>query len=138
MKTPSLEIFDANLAVSNFKHEQMVKVMAAIIRIALSKPYFSPADLSADILDERDRQGCVSNSWNSLTALEIIERLPLHFHDPARKIFGGRIKNTNPSAKGRWVGCYRLSSKALAETWLARNCPQAPAKQITAEQLQLA
>jgi hypothetical protein len=121
MKTPSTAISDAERAVQNYKHELMVRVMTQIIRLALTKPIISPADIDPDIVPEASHQGVISNSWNSLTSLEIIERLPMGYTDPVRNIFGGRIKNTNEGAKGRWTGAYRLRSKALAETWLARN-----------------
>ena len=138
MKTPSSEISDAERAVSNYKHELLVRVMAAIIRVAFTKPFFSPADIPEDIVADQHHQGVLSNSWNALTALEIIERLSMGFTDEERKIFGGRIKNTNPGAKGRWTACYKLKSKALAETWLVRNKQAASVpKPVATEQLAL-
>jgi hypothetical protein len=121
MKTPSTAISDAERAVQNYKHELMVRVMSQIIHLALKKPFISPADIDPDIVPESSHQGVISNSWNSLTALEIIERLPMGYTDPDRKIFGGRIKNTNEGAKGRWTGAYRLRSKLMALMWLDRN-----------------
>ena len=137
MITLSPEISDAERAVQNYKHEQMVRVMAAILRLALVKPFVSPGDIDPDLVPEESRQGILSNSWNSLTSLEIIERLPMGYTDPANNIYGGRIQNTNESSKGRWVGCYRLRSAALARTWLLRNKQVTPPPSPeTGEQLQ--
>lgn len=121
VKTLPQPISDAERSVSNFKRGQLVKVMAQIIRIAFQKPYFSPADIKEEIVAESDRQGCASNGWSALVAVEIIERLPINFNNAEQKIFAGRIKNTNPGAKGRWTCAYRLLSKKLAETWMRRN-----------------
>src|ERR1700729_1552767 len=121
MTTPSPQISDAERAVSNFKHELLVKVMAQIITVAFQKKYFSPADISENIVQEQHLQGVVSNGWNSLAALEIIERLPMNLTSEEHKIFGGRIKNTNEHAKGRWTAAYRLKNPSLAKTWMARN-----------------
>ena len=137
MKTPSPEISDAERAVQNYKHELMVRVMSAIIHVAFKKPFFSPADIDPDIVPESDRQGCLSNAWSTLHSLEIIERLPMGYTDPSLGIFGGRIKNTNESAKGRFTGCYRLVSRSLAETWLARNGHPVQRKPAVGEQLQM-
>ncbi len=138
MKTPSPEISDAERAVNAYKHELLVRVMAAIIRVAFTKPFFSPADIPEDIVADAHRQGCTSNGWNALTALEIIERLSMGFTDEERKIFGGRIKNTNPGAKSRWTACYKLKSKTLADTWMIRNKQAASVpKPVATEQLAL-
>ena len=121
MITPSTAISDAERAVSNYKHELLVRVMAAIIRVSLQKPFVSCGDIPEDIVPDDSRQGVVSNGYNALVALEIIERLPMGYTDPQNKIFGGRIQNTNPGAKGRWTGAYRLHSAAAARTWMQRN-----------------
>ena len=65
MKSLSTEIADAERAVQAYKHELMVRVMAAILRIAMVKPYFSPADLDTDIVSEQHHQGVISNAWNT-------------------------------------------------------------------------
>lgn len=138
MKTPSTEISDAERAVMAYKSELMVRVMAAIIHVAFRKPFFSPSDINPDIVPEKDHQGCLSNSWNTLAALEIIERLPMTYTDPELGIFGGRIRNENPGAKKRWTACYRLYSRPLAETWLARNGHPVQRKpEVVGEQLQM-
>ena len=137
MKTPSPEISDAERAVQNYKHELMVRVMSAIIHVAFKRPFFSPADIDPDIVPSESHQGVISNSWNALTALEIIERLPMGYTDPSLGIFGGRIKNTNDGAKGRWTGAYKLVSRSLAETWLARNGHPVQRKPVVGEQLQM-
>lgn len=121
MKTLPPPVSDAERAVHAYKHKLIVRVMTAILDTAMRKTYLSPADLPPDLVEPEHRQGVTSNAWNSLTALEIIERLPMHYNDAKLGIFGGRIANTNPAAKGRWTGCYRLVSRALAQTWLERN-----------------
>jgi hypothetical protein len=121
MKTLPAPISDAERAVNAFKHELLVRVMAAIVRKAMVQAHVSAADIPEDIVEKEHRQGVASNAWNSLAALEIIERLPLGFTDPDKKIFGGRVTNTNAGAKGRWVAVYRLRSRAAAITWMTRN-----------------
>jgi len=121
MKTLAQPISDAERAVNAYKHELLVRVMACIVRVALRQVDFSANDVPQDIVDKEHRQGVASNAWNSLAALEIIERAPLAFSDPARQIFGGRIMNSHDGAKGRWVAVYRLRSRSAALTWLARN-----------------
>jgi hypothetical protein len=123
MITPSQPVTDALLAVHGNKHPALVRVQAAIVRAALDRFYVSPGDIPEDICAKEDRQGVASNAWNGLRALEIIEPVPLNLVDESRKIFGGRIQNTNPSAKGRWVACYRLKSRGAAVAWLAKNAP---------------
>lgn len=114
-------ISDAERAVMAYKHELMVRVMEIIVRAALRQPYVSANDVPEDCVEKQHRQGVASNAWNSLTALEIIERVPLYFTDDERQIFGGRTMNKNEGAKGRWVSVYRLRSACAAHTWLARN-----------------
>lgn len=121
MKPLSQPVTDALLAVHGNKHVQLIRVQAEIVRVAMERFYVSPADIPEDICAKEDRQGVASNAWNGLKALEIIEAVPMNLVDAARKIFGGRIQNTNPSAKGRWVACYRLRSRTAALTWLENN-----------------
>jgi len=121
MKTLPAPIADAERAVNAYKHELLVRVMAVIVRAALARPFVSAGDVPEDVVEKEHRQGVASNAWNCLASLEIIERVPMAFTDPERKIFGGRIMNTNEGAKGRWVAVYRLRSRAAALTWLTRN-----------------
>jgi hypothetical protein len=121
MKTLPAAISDAERAVNAYKHELLLRVAAVIVRKAMAQAHVSAADVPEDIVDKEHRQGVASNAWNSLAALEIIERVPLTFTDPAARIFGGRMMNTNAGAKGRWVAVYRLRSRAAALTWMARN-----------------
>lgn len=132
-------ISDAERAVNAYKHELLVRVMAHIVRLSLVQAYVFAGDVPEDIIEKEHRQGVASNAWNTLRSLEIIEALPLTYNDPARGIFGGRKQNQNPDAKGRWVGAYRLKSRAAALTWAARNHvrlaeaelkPTAPSQQI--------
>ena len=132
-------ISDAERAVNAYKHELLVRVMAHIVRLAMVQAYVFAGDVPEDIIEKEHRQGVASNAWNTLRALEIIEALPLGFSDAARGIHGGRKQNLNPDAKGRWVGAYRLKSRAAAITWATRNHvrlaeaelkPAAPAVQI--------
>lgn len=125
------------IAIQANKHRAFVKVQAAIIQVALSKVYFSPADIPEDIVCEADRQGCCSNGWSVLRSLEIIERVPMDLNNEALKIFGGRTRNTNLKSKGRFVSVYRLRSRALALCWLERNGQATPARQVTATQQEL-
>ncbi|HSV73193.1 MAG TPA: hypothetical protein VLH79_05485 [Chthonomonadales bacterium] len=130
MLTLPPDISDAERAVHAYKHELLVRVMAHIVRVALRQPELSANDIPADLVEKTHRQGVVSNAWNALAALEIIERAPLAFSDPARGIFGGRTMNAHPDAKGRWVAVYRLRSRSAALTWLQRNSlADAPALQ---------
>ncbi len=107
--------------VGYYKHAAFVAAQAAILRIAASKTYVSPADVPETVTAADDRQGVASNAWNSLRALGILERMPLAFTDASREIYAGRTRNTNPGAKGRWVAVYRLTSLAAAKTWMERN-----------------
>ena len=114
-------ISDAERAVSAYKHELLVRVMAIIVRAALRQPYVSANDVPEDCVEKEHRQGVASNAWNSLRALEIIEPVPMTTTDESRKIFGGRTQSNHEDAKGRWVGVYRLASRAAALTWMTRN-----------------
>jgi hypothetical protein len=121
MKTPSPEISDAMRAVSAYKHDLMVNVQREILRVALRQPFFSSNDIAEDIIAPEHRQGVVSNAWNSLASLEIIERLPMTYFDEPAQILAGRIKSTHKGRKSAWNCAYRLRSRSLAETWLDRN-----------------
>ena len=121
MKTLPPEISDMERAVHAYKHEQIVRVMAKIICFLKSQDYVSPGDIPEDIVEREHRQGVCSNAWNSLVALEIIERLPMNFTNELHEIFGGRKKNKNDSAKSRWTSAYRLKSRTLADAWLRAN-----------------
>jgi hypothetical protein len=114
-------ISDAERAVSAYKHELLTLVMGMILRAALRKHYVSAADIPEDCVAKEHRQGVASNAWNSLTSLEIIERVPLHLTDARWLIFGGRTMNKNKGAKGRWVAVYRLRSRSAAFTWARAN-----------------
>ena len=121
MKTLSPAITDAERAVNAYKHELLVRVMAVIVRAALVKIYVSANDVPEDVVAPEHRQGVASNAWNALNALEIIARVPMSLNVDDLKIYGGRTMNRNENAKGRWVAVYRLTSRALALTWLERN-----------------
>jgi len=125
MKTTTSEIADATLAVASFKHALLVRVQTAIILKAMDQTYVSPADIPEDIVGPEHRQGVASNAWNSLVALEIIDRVPLTFSHDLLKIYGGRTRNTNADAKGRWVAVYVLRNRSLAHAWLRANNPAA-------------
>ena len=107
-------------AIGSWKQDEFVQAQAAVIRLALFNPYFYPGDIPESSAQD-SRQGVASNAWNSLRALNIIERLPIERTIPARFIFHGRKRNTNPSAKGRWCAVYYLKSRSLAEAWLRRH-----------------
>lgn len=127
MTTLPAPIADAERAVSAWKPVSFDRVQAAILQRALVKTYVSPADIPEDIVDDADRQGVASNAWNRLAALGLLVRLPLTVTIAALNIFGGRTRNTNPKAKGRWVAVYQLVSRSLAEEWLRRHGhPTAP------------
>jgi len=121
MLTLPSPISDAERAVSQYKHELLVRVMAHILRRALVQDYVSAGDVPEDIIEKEHRQGVASNAWNTLRALEIIEAVPMRLTNEASGIFGGRIQNKNPGAKLRWVTAYRLRSRSAAVTWANRN-----------------
>ena len=121
MITPSAPITDALLAVSAWKHRQLVEAQRCILVAALRLPVFGPEGVEDSSVLKESRQGCVSNGYNGLVAAEIIERLPLSYNDEAKGIFGGRVKNGKAGAKGRWTAAYRLVSRSLAEAWLERH-----------------
>lgn len=137
MITLPAPISDAERAVNAYKHEQLVRVMAHIVRRALLQTYIFAGDVPEDIVEKCHRQGVASNAWNALRSLEIIEALPLTFNDEAQQIFAGRKQNQNGDAKGRWVSVYRLASLARARAWANANgvrlaeaeLPSAPAVQ---------
>ncbi len=114
-------ISDAERAVHHYKGELLKKVMAHIVRRALIQAYVSAGDVPEDIVEKEHRQGVASNAWNALRSLQIIEALPLGYTDCAAQIFGGRIQNKNPDAKGRWVAAYRLRSRSAAVSWANAN-----------------
>lgn len=121
MKTLPPPVSDMQRAVSEYKRELLVRVMRAIIAVSFRQPYFCAGDIAEDIVAPEHRQGVVSNAWNSLKALEIIEQLPVRFMDDERGIVAGRMMNRNTDAKGRWVCAYRLRSRGAAETWIDAN-----------------
>lgn len=121
MKTLSEPISSMQRAVSEYKRELLVRVMKAILAVAFTQPYVSAGDIAEDIVTPEHRQGVVSNAWNTLKALELIEQLPVRFMDDANGIVAGRKQNQNEGAKGRWVCAYKLTSLAAARTWLAAN-----------------
>lgn len=139
MNTPKPETVLPLLAVSAWKHRAFIAAQAAVVRLALEQPWFHPGEIPEDIVTEADRQGVVSNAWNMLRSAEIIERLPMNYTNEREGVFGGRTRNANPKAKGRWVACYRLRSRALAEAWLERNClPIATERPMVAVQEEMA
>ena len=115
------DISDAERAVSQYKRELLVRVMAHILRRALVQAYVSAGDVPEDIIAREHRQGVASNAWNALRAIQIIEAVPMSLTDPERGIYGGRIQNRNGDAKGRWVAAYRLRSRSAAITWANAN-----------------
>lgn len=121
-----------------YKHALAVKVMEFIVNLAFERAYVFPGDVPEEIVAKEHRQGVVSNAWGALESLEIIELLPMNFTDQAAGIFGGRKKNTNEGAKGRWTGVYRLKNRGAAETWLKRNGVLRPATTEKAEPMDFA
>lgn len=121
MKTRPVDQSDAERAVMAFKHKLAIAVMRFIVIKGLGQTYIYPGDVPDDIVEKEHRQGVVSNSWGGLDALEIIEKLPMNFTDEKAEIFGGRKRNGNLAAKGRWTAVYRVKNAALARTWLERN-----------------
>lgn len=121
MKPLPAEFVDAERAVAAFKHALLLRVMGFIVREALARGLVCPGDVPEDIVEDHHRQGVVSNAWNSVCSLGIVERLPMNLNVPALGIFGGRIKNRNGRAKGRWTAAYRLASEQMARTWAEAN-----------------
>ena len=126
MNPPKPETTEPLLAVSAWKHPQFIAAQAAIVKAALVNAYISPSDVPETVVRPEDRQGVASNAWNMLRALGIIQRVPLTLTVPERDIYGGRQRNGNEHAKGRWCAVYTLASKALAHEWLRRNAPHEP------------
>lgn len=122
---PKPETVMPMLAVNGFKHQAFVKAQAAVIQAAMRQTYVSPGDIAEETVAKEDRQGVASNAWNTLRCLGILQRVPMSLTMERAGIFGGRIRNKNPHAKGRWCAVYSLSSRALAEAWLRANAPAA-------------
>jgi hypothetical protein len=118
---------DAERAVMAFKHGQAVRVMRAIVELALNNARVFPGDLPADLVGPEDRQGVLSNAWGSLRALEIIRPISPRVFDDTSGIVAGKKRNPHPEAKGRWVMVYELADRSLARTWLDRNSPESSA-----------
>ena len=112
---------DAERAVMNFKHSPAVKVMAAIVRLALANSRVFPGDLPEDIAAPEDRQGVVSNSWGILRSLEIIRALSPRVFDDTDGIIAGKKQNPHPAAKKRWTMVYELADRSKASAWLRAN-----------------
>lgn len=106
--------------VGSWKQDEFVAAQAAILRVALKQQYFYPGDIPEDVAME-SRQGVASNAWNSLRYLGLIERIDSDTRIIGLGIYGGRKRNTNPSAKGRWCAVYYLRSRPLAVAWLRRH-----------------
>ena len=119
MKPLKLGLATEANAVLFWKRRELESAQVEIVRVALRKLFVSPADIPESVAPS-SRQGVASNAWNVLVAAGILCRVPLAYTNPARSIYGGRVRNTNPSAKGRWVAVYQLASRALAETFLRR------------------
>lgn len=141
MRSRPTEQSDAERAVLNYKHALAIRVARHIVILSLRQPYVYPGDVPQDIVEKEHRQGVVSNAWGTLKACEVIVELSPNFSDPAHGIFHGEKCNTNPGAKSRWTGVYRLCSRARALTWLERNGgvpPEfAPAKPEVTRQMML-
>jgi hypothetical protein len=123
MKTLPHPVQEAAAAVAAYKHALLIRVMAEIVRRALASPLgmVSPAEVPEEIVAPEHRQGVASNAWNALVALEILRRASLDLVIPERGIFGGRVRNGNGKAKGRWVAVYGLASRERARTWARAN-----------------
>lgn len=112
---------DAERAVMAYKRDLAVRVMRAIVSLALTQRYVYPGDLPPDIVAPEHRQGVVSNAWGSLRALEIIAPISPRVFDDALGILAGKRINKAEGAKGRYVMVYELVSRDRALTWLSRN-----------------
>jgi len=135
METLKPEIAMPMHLVQSWKQDAFVDAQTAILRLALSTgTYFSPGDIPEDTIDPESRQGVASNAWNSLKALGIIERAPMAVTIQQDGIFGGRKRNGNPHAKGRWCAVYYLKSKSLAIAWLKRHGKEEQTENETIQQ----
>ncbi|HEV2691425.1 MAG TPA: hypothetical protein VG347_00865 [Verrucomicrobiae bacterium] len=138
MLTLPARIADAERAVSHYKRDLLVLVMAHIVRRSLVQAYVSAGDVPEDIIAKEHRHGVASNAWNALRSLEIIAAVPMKFTDETAKIFGGRIQNVNEGAKGRWVTAYRLASRAKAVSWANANNVRLSTAELSEQAVQTA
>ena len=128
------EVDHATLCVVGWKHPALKTVCGEILRKGISRAWVFPGDIPEDVVDPQDRQGCASLAWTLLRKQGVLARAPLTLSIPAQGIVGGRKKNQNPSAHGRWVSVYTVPSRKLAESWLKANGftldePKAPEQQ---------
>lgn len=115
------EIADAALQVTSYKHAALLQVQAAIVRVAMARQYVAPGDVPEAVAAPENRQGVTSNAWNVLRTARVLERLPMNCTIEELGIIGGRRRNPQPGAKGRWTAVYQLTCAAIARTWAARN-----------------
>ena len=126
MKPLKPETVLPTLAVLTWKAGEMTKMECAIVKHALAHHYVYPGDIPEDTIAKQHRNGVASNCWGVLESAGIIAKCPLSFTDETRKIVGGRKRNVNVRAKGRWTAVYFLASRSLAEALLVRVGAQPP------------
>ena len=111
-----------------WKHAEIQRAAVAIVQAGLAeltagRGHFGPDNIPESITF--DGQGIVGSAVHMLRAANVIRDCWLH--RPTEGIVHGRRASKRPSANGRKIALYQLTSRAMAEAYLARNgLPQAP------------
>ena len=122
MTTTANETFhEAIDAQDIWKPGEMHSFAVALVAAAIAKLKGGSLKFSTDDVPEVDHpksSGIAGSVIEKLKNASLIEACG-HFHEG--KWCADRIRSTRASAKGRWIGTYRLCSLALGNEFLERN-----------------
>ena len=107
-----------------WKTGEIVKAQVALVEAGLDNlrmdcPYFGPDDIPESVAF--GGQGIVGSALAALRNAGLITDCWLHA--PQSGIVHGRRRSRRPAANGRKVNLYTLTSRALAEAFVARHKP---------------
>jgi hypothetical protein len=105
-----------------WKSRELLSVACQLVEAGLrclnaGVPYWGPDDIPESFT--ADGQGITGSAVHMLRASGVIT--DYYGHHPEDGVIHGRRKSKRPSANGRKIALYQLSSRGLAEAFLRRN-----------------
>ena len=109
-----------------WKNDEVMTFAVALVSRALEKLRVGATNFTTDIVPDSERGGGHGIAGSVVTMLQtahVIE--PVGIVDGNKIFYAHRVKSDRPGAKTRHVNVYKLTSRALAESFLAKNQPLA-------------
>jgi hypothetical protein len=104
-----------------WKNDEVMSFACALVRHALEKLKVGVTHFTTDIVPDQERgtgHGIAGSVITMLQNAHVIQPVGIK---QGEIFYAHRVKSERPGAKARYLGMYQLTSRPLAEEFLARN-----------------